>query len=45
MTMIHDASGGALRSIGNIANGAIFKAYMSKSDQVEKEHVQQALSR
>ncbi len=45
MTLIHDASGGVLRSIGNIATGAIFKAYLSKSEQVEKEHVQQALSR
>ena len=45
MTLIHDASGGVLRSIGNIATGAIFKAFLSKSDQVEKEHVQQALNR
>ena len=45
MSLIHDASGGVLRSIGNIATGSIFKAYLSKSEQVEKEHVQQALSR
>lgn len=45
MSLIHNASGGVLRSIGTIATGAIFNAYLTKSEQVEKEHVQQILNR
>ena len=45
MTLIHQASGGTLRSINTIANGALVQAFLSSSAQAEKEHVQMAIGR
>jgi len=45
MELIHQASGGILRTIGAIANAALMKAFMSKSQQVEAEHVQTVIQR
>lgn len=45
MTLIHEASGGVLRTIGHIAIASIYNAYLSSSPNVEKEHVLAVLSR
>lgn len=45
MTLIHDASNGIMRVINNMARNALFKAHLSNSPTVEKEHVQAVLSR
>jgi len=45
MNLIHEASGGVLRTIGNIAIASIYKAFLSNSSSVEKEHVLAVLSR
>jgi len=45
MTLIHNASGGIMRVINNMANHSLIKAYLSGSTVVEKEHVQAILSR
>ncbi len=45
LTLIHQASGGILRAIGNIANAALLKAFVAKSTQVEAEHVQAVVQR
>jgi type II secretory pathway predicted ATPase ExeA len=45
LTLIHQASGGILRTIGTIANAALFKAFLAKSTQVEAEHVQSVVQR
>lgn len=45
MNLIHEASGGVLRTIGNIAIASIYKAFLSNSSNVEKEHVLAVLSR
>lgn len=39
MALIHQASGGSLRTINLIADSAIMKAYLTKSQQVEAEHI------
>lgn len=44
MKLIHDASAGIIRTIGNIAWQSLIKAYLSKSAQVEKEHVQMVVA-
>ena len=45
MALIHQAAGGLFRSIGIIAQGAMLKAYLSKSPQVEAEHVKSVIGR
>jgi len=45
LELIHQASGGNMRAIGTIATSAMWKAYMSKSGQIEAEHVQTVLRR
>jgi type II secretory pathway predicted ATPase ExeA len=45
MTLIHQASGGILRTIGTIANAALLKASLASSKQVEAEHVQSVIQR
>lgn len=45
MTLIHNASGGVMRVINNMAQHALIKAYLSNSATVEKEHIQSVLSR
>lgn len=45
MTLIHQSSGGVLRSIGIIAQAALQKAFLTKSPQVEAEHVKAVIER
>ena len=45
MELIHQAAGGIMRTIGTISNAALMKAYMSKSQQVEAEHVHAVIQR
>lgn len=45
LTLIHQASGGILRTIGTIANATLLKAFTSHSQQVEAEHVQAVIQR
>ena len=45
LTLVHQASGGILRTIGTVANAALFKAFFAKSTQVEAEHVQSVVQR
>ncbi len=45
MNLIHQASGGILRTIGTIANAALLKAFLASSKQVEAEHVQSIIQR
>jgi hypothetical protein len=45
MTLIHQASGGILRTIGTIANAALLRAFLAASKQVEAEHVQSVIQR
>jgi general secretion pathway protein A len=45
MELIHQAAGGIMRTIGTIANAALMKAYMAKTQQVEAEHVQAVIQR
>ena len=43
LKLIHDFSGGILRTIGSVAWLSLIKAYHLQSVQVEKEHVQMVL--
>jgi general secretion pathway protein A len=45
MTLIHQASGGILRTIGLISNSALLKACLANSKQVEVEHVKSVIQR
>jgi len=45
MKLIHDSSGGILRTIASIAWQALIKAAQLKSTQIEKEHVQMVIER
>jgi len=45
MELIHQASGGILRTIGLIANASLLKAFMANTQQVETEHVQAVIQR
>lgn len=45
LNLIHQASGGVMRIINTIANGALLKAYLQKQAQVETEHVQAVIQR
>ena len=43
--LIHDVSGGILRTTANVAWQALIKAFTHQSHQVEKEHVQMVIER
>ena len=43
MKLIHDFSGGVLRSVSNVAWQTLLKAYDQKSTNVEREHVQMVI--
>jgi type II secretory pathway predicted ATPase ExeA len=45
MKLIHQASGGIMRGINMIASSTMTGAYLSKSPQVEAEHVKKAIER
>jgi type II secretory pathway predicted ATPase ExeA len=45
LALVHQASGGILRTINTIATASLHKAYAVKSDQVEAEHVQAVIQR
>jgi type II secretory pathway predicted ATPase ExeA len=45
LALVHQASGGILRTIGILANVAPLKAFTAKSPQVEAEHVQSVIHR
>ena len=44
-TLLHQASGGTLRTLGIIANATLMQAFTARSPQVEAEHVQQVIQR
>lgn len=45
VSLIHQASGGILRTVGTIATASLWKVYLAKGKQVEAEHVQSVLQR
>jgi type II secretory pathway predicted ATPase ExeA len=45
LELIHQASGGIMRAINGIASSAMVGAYLTKSQQVEAEHVKAAIER
>ena len=45
LTLIHQAAGGIMRNINSIAQGSLYKAYNTKSTQVEAEHVKAVIER
>ena len=45
MTLVHQASGGILRTIATIASASLLKAFLASSKQVEAEHVQSVIQR
>ena len=45
LTLIHQAAGGIMRNINTIAQGSLYKAYNTKSTQVEAEHVKAVIER
>ena len=45
IALIHQASAGNMRAVGTIATSTLWKAFRSKSEQVEAEHVQAVLQR
>jgi type II secretory pathway predicted ATPase ExeA len=45
LALVHQASGGILRTLGTVANAALLKAFIAKSPQVEAEHVQAVIQR
>jgi type II secretory pathway predicted ATPase ExeA len=45
LELVHQASGGIMRDINMISHSAMTGAYMSKSHQVEAEHVKAAIER
>lgn len=45
LTLIHQASGGIMRNINTIAHSSLYKAYHTKSVQVEIEHVKAVIER
>ena len=45
LTLLHQASGGTLRTLGIIANATLMLAFTARSQQVEAEHVQQVIQR
>ena len=45
LTLIHQAAGGIMRNINTVAQGSLYKAYHTKSAQVEAEHVKAVIER
>ena len=45
LELIHQASAGVMRAVGTITTAAMHRAFMTKSAQVEAEHVQAVLQR
>jgi type II secretory pathway predicted ATPase ExeA len=45
MRLIHQASSGILRSVNNIANASLIKAFQMKAQSIEAEHVNLVISR
>jgi type II secretory pathway predicted ATPase ExeA len=45
LALIHQAAGGIMRNINTIAQGSLYKAYHTKSAQVEVEHVKAVIER
>ena len=45
MRFIHQASGGIIRGVGNIAMACLFKVFEQKAQMVEAEHVKMVISR
>ena len=45
LTLLHQAAGGTLRTLGSIANATLMQAFTARSPQVEAEHVQQVIQR
>ena len=45
LTLLHQASGGTLRTLGIIANATLMQAFTTRSPQVEAEHVPQVIQR
>ena len=45
LTLLHQASGGTLRTLGIIADATLMQAFTARSPQVEAEHVQQVIQR
>lgn len=45
LALIHQTSAGIFRSIGTIAQAALYKAFLSKAHQVEAEHVKAVIER
>lgn len=45
LALTHQASGGIMRNINTIAQAAMMRAYLAKSQQVEAEHVQSVIER
>ena len=45
MKQIHNASGGILRTINNISNSSLIKAFQMKSQNVEADHVNMVIAR
>jgi len=43
--LVHQASGGVMRSAGTIANAALLQAFLAHTQQVEAEHVQAVVQR
>jgi len=45
LSLVHEASGGILRVVNTIANGALVQAFLAKQNQVEAEHVHSVIKR
>ena len=45
LTLLHQAAGGTLRTLGSIVNATLLQASIARSQQVEAEHVQQVIQR
>ena len=45
LALIHQAAGGIMRNINGISQGSLYKAYHTKSAQVEAEHVKAVIER
>ena len=45
LTLLHQGSGGTLRTLGIIANATLMQAFTARSPQVEAEDVQQVIQR
>ena len=45
LALCHQAAGGIMRNINTIAQGALYKAFLTKSAQIEAEHVKAVIER